>query len=51
MLPYTIKYNEFESDIQNDILLYKIHQQCQNAFEQPKISKNKHQNKEKLKYI
>ena len=33
MFPYTVKYTEPESDIQNNNLLYKLHQQCQNAFE------------------
>ena len=28
-----IKYNEAESDIRNNNLLYKIEQQCQNTFE------------------
>ena len=33
MFPYTVKYTEFESDIQNNNLLYKIHKKYQNAFE------------------
>ena len=33
MFPYTEKYTESESDIQNNDLLYKIDQQCQNTFE------------------
>ena len=33
MFPYTEKYTESESDIQNNDLLYKRHQQCQNTFE------------------
>ena len=33
MFPYTAKYTESESDIQNNDLLYKIHQKWQNAFE------------------
>ena len=33
MFPYTVKYTESESDIQNINLLNKIHQQCQNTFE------------------
>ena len=33
MFPFTIKYNEFESDIQNIKLLYKILQQHQVTFE------------------
>ena len=35
MFPYTEKYTESESDIQNNNLLYKIHPKCQNSFEQP----------------
>ena len=33
MLPYRVKYNESEYDIQNNDWSYKIHQQCQNMFE------------------
>ena len=33
MFPYTVKYNESESDIQNNYLLYKIDKQFQNSFE------------------
>ena len=33
MFPYTVRYNESESDIQNNNLLYKIEQQCQSIFE------------------
>ena len=33
MFPYTEKYTESESDIQNNDLLYKIDQKLQNAFE------------------
>ena len=33
MFLYTEKYTESESDIQNNDLLYKINQQCQNTFE------------------
>ena len=33
MFPYTVKYTESEYDIQNNDLLYKIDQQCQNTFE------------------
>ena len=33
MFPYTEKYTESESDIQNNDLLYKIDQQCQNTFD------------------
>ena len=33
MFPYRIKYTESEYDIQNNDLLYKIHQQCQNTFD------------------
>ena len=32
MLPYRIKYNDSESDIQNKDLLYKIHQKHPNVF-------------------
>ena len=32
MFPYTEKYTESESDIQNSDLLYKIYQQCQITF-------------------
>ena len=33
MFPYTEKYTESESDIQNNDLLYKIDHKCQNTFE------------------
>ena len=33
MFPYTEKYAEFESFIQNKYLLYKIDHKCQNTFE------------------
>ena len=33
MFPYTGKYNEFDSDIQNKKILYKIHQAHPNTFE------------------
>ena len=33
MFPYTEKYTESESDIQNNDLLCKTHQQHQNTFE------------------
>ena len=33
MFPYTIKYTDSESDIQNINLLYKIDQTCRNTFE------------------
>ena len=33
MFPYTVQYNESESDIQNMNLFYKLGQQCQNTFE------------------
>ena len=33
MFPYTVKYTESESDIQNINVLYKIHQQYQNTFD------------------
>ena len=33
MFPYRAKYNESESDIQNNDLLYKINQTCKNTFE------------------
>ena len=33
MFPYRVKYTESKSDIQNNDLLYKAHQQCQNTFE------------------
>ena len=32
MFPYTVKYTESESNIQNNNLLYKAHQRCQNTF-------------------
>ena len=47
MFPYIEKYAESESDTQNNDLLYKIDQKCQNTFgifkkqkENPKKSKN-----------
>ena len=33
MFAYTEKYTESEYDIQNDHLLYRIDQKCQNTFE------------------
>ena len=33
MFPYTVKYTDSEYDIQNNDLLCKIDQQCQNTFE------------------
>ena len=33
MFPYRDKYTESEYDIQNNNLLYKIHQKCQNTFD------------------
>ena len=33
MFPYRVTYNESESDIRNNDLLYKPHRKCQNAFE------------------
>ena len=33
MFPYRVKYNESESDIQNNNLLYTIDKQCQNTFD------------------
>ena len=33
MFAYGAKYNESESDIQNNDLLYKLKQNCQNTFE------------------
>ena len=32
MFPYRVKYPESEYDIQNNDLLYRIHQQCQTTF-------------------
>ena len=33
MLPYRVKHAESEYDIQNNDLLYKVDQTCQNTFE------------------
>ena len=47
MFPYRVKYNESEYDIQNNDLLYKIEQKCQNTFEMLqtwKFSKSKQTN-------
>ena len=33
MFPYTVKYTESDSDIQNNNSLYKIDQTCQNTFD------------------
>ena len=41
MFPYTEKYTESESDIQNNDLLYKTHQKHQNTFQILENSKNK----------
>ena len=38
MFPYTVKYTESEYDIQNNDLLNKIDQQCQNTIEQSSFS-------------
>ena len=40
MFPYTVEYTESESDIQNNDLLYKIYQKCQNTFEMLEIVGN-----------
>ena len=40
MFPYRVKYTESEYDIQNNDLLYKIHQKHQNTLYLPK-SKSK----------
>ena len=40
MFIYTEKYTESEKHIQNINLLYKIHQRCQNTFEQIETSIN-----------
>ena len=46
MSPYRVKYNESEYQIQNNSLLYQIHQQCQNTFEKtPNISKGSKTNR------
>jgi hypothetical protein len=37
MFPYRVKYTVSESDIQNNYLLYTIHQKHQNTFEQKTI--------------
>ena len=34
MIINTEKYTESDSDIQNNNLLYKVHQKCQNTFQQ-----------------
>ena len=39
MFPYTVKYNESESHIQNNNLLYRIHLKYQSAFEHFDFSK------------
>ena len=46
MFPYRVKHNESESDIQNNNLLYKIDQQCQNTFDMLESveRKKKHEN-------
>ena len=33
MFLYRVKYTESESDIQNNDLLYKLHNKCPNTFE------------------
>ena len=33
MFPYRVKYTDYESDTQNNDLLYKTDQKCQNTFE------------------
>ena len=44
MFLYTVEYTESEYDIQNNNLLYKLHQKCKNAFELLENSKKKHNN-------
>ena len=39
MFLYTVKYNESEYHTQNNNLLYKIHQTCQNTFKQNQFFK------------
>ena len=36
MFPYTVKFTESESDIQNINSLHKTHQQCQNTLKKHK---------------
>ena len=33
MFPYKVTYTDYESDMQNNVLLYKIDHKCQNTFE------------------
>ena len=42
MFPYTVKYTESESDLQNTNLLYKTQQQCQNTLEKYKKKRENH---------
>ena len=49
MFPYTVKYNESESDIQNNNLLYTIHHKCQNTFERSEHFENKKRNSNEYK--
>ena len=52
MFLYTEKYTESEYDIQDNNLLYKIHQKHQNTYEQTQIARNfrkQSDNFEKLK--
>ena len=52
MFPYTEKYTESESDIQNSNLLYKIHQKHQNTFEHlDHFGKNENKNKQKIQCL
>ena len=37
MFPYRVKYADSESDIQNNDLLYKINQKCQNTLKNQKM--------------
>ena len=53
MFPYTVKYDEFESDIQSNNLLYKIRHQHQNTFDKKEnvgeFQKRKNETFQKIK--
>ena len=60
MFPYTVKYTESESDIQDINLLYNTHQQHQNTFSEntknekikiPYFSKHRFQNYQRFMAI
>ena len=48
MFPDRVQYDESEYDIQNNDLLYKVDQKCQNTFEMLEILKNVNKTEHRL---